>query len=379
MPKVPFSVPRRTPDDLEYMSAAIDSGQISGDGPYTKKAQFLLQKQINKSGRVLLTTSCTHALEMAAILLNISPGDEVIVPSYTFVSSALSFHMRGAKIIFADIKEETLNIDESRVGNLITSRTRAIVVVHYGGVACEMDELIAISKKHNLDLVEDNAHGLFGKYRDRCLGSIGSIATQSFHGTKNINCGEGGALILNDSRFFDRAEIVREKGTNRSRFLRGQVDKYTWVDKGSSYVMSDILAALLYAQLASAEKIQNERKKIWESYSRELNKWAQGFGILTPRIPRHCSHTYHLFYLLLPNKMLRDRLFDFLSGHDIMAVSHYQPLHSSDYARKLEKLSYDTCPVTTRVSDCIVRLPLFPSMSDAQLNHVLQCVNKFTC
>jgi len=378
MLNVPFTFPSRTSDDFDLISSAINSGEISGDGPYTKKAQLLLQKQINnKNGKVLLTTSCTHALEMAAILLNLAPGDEVIVPSFTFVSSALAFHMHGAKIIFADIKEDTLNINESKVENLITNRTRAIVVVHYGGVACEMDHLIALSNKYNLDIVEDNAHGLYGQYRDRNLGSIGDIATQSFHGTKNISCGEGGALILNNPKFFPRAEIIREKGTNRARFLRGQVDKYTWLDKGSSYVMSDILAALLYAQLTFAEHIQNKRKKVWETYNEELNKWAQNCGVLTQYVPSYCSHPYHLFYLLLPNKKLRDHFIEFLADQGISAVSHYQPLHSSDFVRRSKKLKNDNCPVTTKISDCIVRLPLFSSMSEDQLSHVIQSVQKF--
>tara|TARA_B100001287_G_C22679452_1_gene529538 strand:+ start:1461 stop:2612 length:1152 start_codon:yes stop_codon:yes gene_type:complete len=378
MIKVPFSVPSRTSDDIDLISSAIESGEISGDGPFTKKAQLLLKKQINNSGKVLLTTSCTHALEMAAILLNISSGDEVIVPSFTFVSSALAFQMRGAKIVFADINEKTLNIDESKLENLITQRTRAIVVVHYGGVACEMDALNTISSKYNIDIIEDNAHGLYGYYKDRALGSIGSIAAQSFHGTKNISCGEGGALILNKETFFDRAEIIREKGTNRSRFIRGQVDKYTWVDEGSSYVMSDMLAALLYSQLKFSETIQNSRKRVWETYNRELHKWAQNFNIFTPHIPEYCEHTYHLFYLIFPNKDLRDQFIDFSAEHAIQAVSHYQPLHLSHFVKKTEKHKLDSCPVSTRISECLARLPLYTSMSEDQIDHVIECVQKFS-
>jgi len=377
MPKVPFSFAARTPDDLKYVSTSISSGQVSGDGPFTKKAQSLLQEQISDSGKVLLTTSCTHALEMAAILLDICPGDEVIVPSFTFVSSALAFHMRGARIIFADVKEDTLNIDETIVEGLITSRTRVIVAVHYGGVACEMDRLMAIAKKNNLTIVEDNAHGLYGQYKGQSLGSIGSIATQSFHGSKNISCGEGGALILNDPSLYSRAEVLREKGTNRSRFIRGQVDKYTWVDKGSSYVMSDILAGLLYSQLTYAEQIQNARRNVWEVYNKELNSWAKGLGASLPSVPNYCKQTYHLFYLLFPHNILRNKFIDFLAIHDIVATSHYQPLHSSDFVIKSEGASLDYCPVTTRVSECIVRLPLFSAMSDIQLDHVLQAVHKF--
>jgi len=377
MPNIPFTVTARTPDDLKYVSAAISNGQVSGDGPFTTKAQSLLQEQVTNSGKVLLTTSCTHALEMAAILLDICPGDEVIVPSYTFVSSALAFHMRGARIIFADIKEDTFNIDEAIVEGLVTSRTRVIVAVHYGGVACEMDQLMAIAKKNNLTIVEDNAHGLYGQYKGQSLGSIGSIATQSFHGTKNISCGEGGALILNDPKLYSRAEVIREKGTNRSRFIRGQVDKYTWVDKGSSYVMSDILAALLYSQLVHAEQIQSDRRNIWEAYNKELHNWAQRLGVSLPHIPNYCEQTYHLFYLLFPNNILRNKFIDFLATHGIVATSHYQPLHSSEFARKSKRLSFDYCPVTTHVSESIVRLPLFPAMSNIQLDHVLQTVHKF--
>ena len=377
MVKVPFTFPARCSGDIENISSSINQGQIVGDGPFTKKAQILLTEQLSSSGKILLTTSCTHALEIAAILLDICPGDEVIVPSYTFVSSALAFHMRGAKIVFADVRADTLNIDVSKLEDLVTARTRAIVAVHYGGVACEMDELMVLALKYKLSIVEDNAHGLYGKYRDQYLGSIGSIATQSFHGTKNISCGEGGALILNDPKFFERADIIREKGTNRSRFLEGKIDKYTWVDKGSSYVMSDILAALLYSQLVAADSIQYKRKKIWDTYNKELKTWADGLGVLLPHIPDYCSQTFHLFYLIFPSVSIRNSFIKFMASKNIVAASHYQPLHSSGFMRKRGHNLDDTCPVTTRISGCMARLPLFSDMSEEQLEHVLRCVREF--
>ena len=379
MNKVPFSLPAKCPDEIENLLSSVNSGMVVGDGPYTKAAQQLLSEQLSSKGEVLLTTSCTHALEMAAILLEIRLGDEVIVPSYTFVSSALSFHMRGAKIVFADIKSDTLNIDVSVVERLITNRTRAIVAVHYGGVACDMDALIELAARHDIDVIEDNAHGLYGKYRDQYLGSIGSIATQSFHGTKNLSCGEGGALIVNKEKLFDRAKIIREKGTNRSQFLEGKVDKYTWVDEGSSYVMSDILASLLYSQLNHAGRIQQKRKRIWDTYERELSSWATDFNIATPFIPSHCSQSYHLFYLLFPNQSNRDHFISFMSERGVETASHYQPLHSSSYALRFTDSSAQDCPVTTQISNTIVRLPLFADMSEEQQDYVLESAQEYGC
>ena len=377
MTKVPFTHPALFNEDIVAVTEAIKSGKTSGCGPFTQKAQSLLEDEISPKGRALLTTSCTHALEIAAILLDLCPGDEIIVPSYTFVSSALAFHMHGAKIIFADIRKDTLNIDESKLKELITSRTRAVVVVHYAGVACEMQSIQAITNEYNLTLIEDNAHGLFGVYQDMKLGSIGDIATQSFHETKNISCGEGGALILNNNFFFERANVVRDKGTNRAKFLLGQVDKYSWVDKGSSYVLSDVLAALLYSQLLLSKKIQQKRKNIWNTYDERLRKWSISNGISLPFVPESCKQTYHMFYLLCPNFAWRNKFINYLATQGISATSHYQPLHTSEFGRKFYLSEKDVCPVTSLVSETIVRLPMFYDMSDLQLDYVIDRICEY--
>src|SRR5512147_2456169 len=272
--RVDFNRPVMVGRELEYMQQAIENGHISGDGPFTKKCHTFLEQQFGVR-KALLTTSCTHALEMSAILLDIQPGDEVILPDFTFVSTVNAFVLRGARPVFLDIRPDTLNLDESRLETAITPRTRAIVPVHYAGVGCEMDRILDIAARHNIVVVEDNAHGLFGKYKGKYLGTFGSLATQSFHETKNFTSGEGGALLINDPKYVERAEIIREKGTNRSRFFRGQVDKYTWVDIGSSHLPSDILAAFLYAQLESRNEIQAQRKQIWHYYYRHLRGWAE--------------------------------------------------------------------------------------------------------
>lgn len=281
---IPFNKPYATGQELTYMQQAIAKGHISGDGEFTKKCHTLLESALGVK-KALLTTSCTHALEMSAILANIQPGDEVIVPSFTFVTSINAFVLRGAKPVFCDIRPDTLNLDETKLEALITDRTKAIVPVHYAGVACEMDTITVIAQRHGLMVIEDNAHGLFSKYKGRYLGTIGHMATQSFHETKNVTCGEGGALLINDPSLIERAEIIREKGTNRSRFFRGQVDKYTWVDIGSSYLPSDLLAAYLYAQLEAIEDIQARRQRIWEYYHAQLPEWAQAHGVTLPLSP----------------------------------------------------------------------------------------------
>src|SRR5690242_739315 len=297
---IPFNRSSLLGRELEYISRTMTIGQIAGDQTYSKKCQALLEQTLGVP-RALVTTSCTHALEMCGLLLDIQPGDEVIVPSFTFVSTANAFALRGARIVFADIRADTLNLDETRLEELITERTKAIVPVHYAGVGCEMDVILEIARRHDVAVVEDNAHGLFGKYRERWLGTLGCLAAQSFHETKNITCGEGGALLINDPALVERAEIIREKGTDRSRFFRGQVDKYSWVDIGSSYVMSDVLAAFLYAQLEVWQTIQQQRKRIWDYYDSCLRPWAQGHGISCPVVPSYCEQSFHMYYLMMPS------------------------------------------------------------------------------
>jgi dTDP-4-amino-4,6-dideoxygalactose transaminase len=335
-----------------------------------------LLEQLLGVPKVLLTTSCTHALDMAALLLEIGPGDEVIVPSFTFVSTVNAFVLRGARPVFADIRPDTLNLDESRLEALITPRTRAIAVVHYAGVGCEMDTILEIANRYRVAVVEDNAHGLFGRYRGRYLGTFGCLATQSFHETKNLTCGEGGALLINDPQYIDRAEIVREKGTNRSRFFRGQVDKYTWVDIGSSYLPSDILAAFLYAQLEERERIQARRRHIWEFYARELRDWAEDHGVRLPVVPPHCEQPYHLFYLLLPSLEARTRLIAHLKARGILAVFHYLPLHLSPMGQRFGGKPGD-CPVTEDVSDRLLRLPFYNDLTDEELAEVVEAIRAF--
>lgn len=374
---IPFNRPVIVNDELELIRDSIEKGWVSGDGPYTKKAQQLLEHQINSSAKVLLTTSCTHALEMSAILIDITPGDEVIVPSFTFVSTALAFVMRGAKPVFADIRPDTLNIDERIIEPLITDKTRAIVPVHYAGVGCDMDAIMEIANTRGLMVIEDNAHGLYGKYKGTNLGSIGHMATQSFHETKNIICGEGGALVINDDKYCDRAEIIREKGTNRSRFFRGQVDKYSWIDKGSSYVMSDILAAFLTAQLLNSGTIQANRKRAWNYYFDNLHGWAERSGVGMPHVPAYCEQSYHMFYLLMPSQEIRSNFISYLNKHNIGAVFHYQPLHSSKMGAELGGKRI-ACPVTDDISSRLVRLPFFNNITSTALERVVDVINSFT-
>jgi dTDP-4-amino-4,6-dideoxygalactose transaminase len=313
---------------------------------------------------------------MAGLLLGVAEGDEVILPSFTFVSVANAFVLRGARPVFADIRPDTLNLDESRLEALITPRTRAIVPVHYAGVGCAMDEILAIAGRHGVPVIEDTAHGLFGRYRGRWLGTLGTLGTLSFHETKNITCGEGGALLINDPALADRAEIIREKGTNRSRFFRGQVDKYSWVDVGSSYLPSELLAAFLCAQLEAADAIQERRRHIWEAYQAGLATWASHRGVRLPTVPVDCDQAYHLFYLILPSWQQRRALIDHLRLHDISSVFHYLPLHLSDMGRTFGGKEGD-CPVTEDLSDRLLRLPLYNAMSDADLERVLAAVTRW--
>lgn len=373
---ITFNKPTRIGKEAEYMQDSLQRGHISGDGYFTKKVHALLEEAVGVP-KVLLTTSCTHALEMSALLLDLKDGDEVIVPSFTFVSTVNAFVLRNAKPVFADVRPDTLNIDESKLEALITPRTRAIFVVHYAGVACEMDAIMEIANRHNIPVIEDNAHGLFGKYKGKQLGTFGVMATQSFHETKNFTSGEGGALLINDKKYIEDAEILREKGTNRSRFFRGQVDKYTWVNVGSSYLPSDMLAAFLLAQLEEREKIQSSRQHIWETYYKELESWAEENHIGMPFVPAHCDQSYHMFYILLPNLEKRQALIAHLKERGIQAVFHYLPLHLSPMGEKFGGKEGD-CPVTERVSDQLLRLPFYTNMTDEEQKSVIAAIKEFS-
>lgn len=372
---IPFNRSSLMGRELDYIGRAMTSGQIAGDQAFSKQCQKLLEEVLGLP-KCLVTTSCTHALEMAALLLEIKPGDEVIVPSFTFVSTINAFVLRGARPIFCDIRPDTLNLDERLLERLITSRTRAIIPVHYAGVGCEMDAITAIATRYRVAIVEDNAHGLFGRYKGKWLGTFGCLASQSFHETKNVTCGEGGALMVNDSSLIDRAEIIREKGTDRSRFFRGQVDKYSWVDLGSSYVMSDVLAAFLYGQLENWQAIQKRRQRIWEKYERDLEPWSKENDIRLPCVPAHCEQAYHMFYLLLPTLVSRQALIEHLKTRKITAVFHYLPLHLSAGARRFGTLD-QVCPVTEDISGRLLRLPFYNTLSDAEQERVIQALREF--
>jgi dTDP-4-amino-4,6-dideoxygalactose transaminase len=369
-PAIPFNRSSLLGKELEYIFRTMTIGQIAGDQTYSRKCQGLLEETLEVP-RALVTTSCTHALEMSALLLNIQPGDEVIVPSFTFVSTANAFALRGARIVFADIRPDTLNLDESSLEPLITSRTKVIVPVHYAGVGCEMDAILDIAKRHGLAVVEDNAHGLFGKYKGRWLGTFGCLASQSFHETKNITCGEGGALLINAPEFVERAEIIREKGTNRSRFFRGQVDKYTWVEVGSSYVMSDVLAAFLFGQLEVWKQIQQRRRRIWECYHEALRSWAEANDVRQPIVPAHCEQAWHMYYLLLPDLEHRQALIGHLKARGILSVFHYLPLHLSEVGRA-QGGTPGSCPVTEDLSDRLVRLPFYNELTESDQRRVIE-------
>lgn len=375
MTHIPFNRPSLVGREFEYMREAIANWHISGDGPFTRRCHTLLEDALGVP-KVLLTTSCTHALELAALLLHTQPGDEVIVPSFTFVSTINAFVLYGAKPVFADIRPDTLNLDEAKLDQLITPRTKAILVVHYAGVGCEMDSICDSAERHRVAIVEDNAHGLLGKYKGRYLGTFGCLASQSFHETKNVTCGEGGALLINDPQYIERAEIIREKGTNRSRFFRGQVDKYTWVDVGSSYLPSDILAAFLCAQLEARDEIQSRRQRIWEYYDRHLRDWAEENGVRLPIVPDHCQQPYHLFYLLLPSLKERQAFIAHLKTHNVASVFHYLPLHLSDMGQRSGGKAGD-CPVTEDVSDRLVRFPFHNSLTIDDLERVVSVVRQF--
>jgi len=362
---------------MEYVAQAVANSHISGDGIFTKRCHRLLEETVGVK-KALLTTSCTHSLEMAAMLLDVKPGDEVIIPSFTFVSTINAFVLRGAQPVFADIRPDTLNLDIDNLERLITNQTKAVIAMHYGGVGCEMDGLMNIADGQGLAVVEDNAHGLFGKYKGRQLGTFGRFSTQSFHETKNFSCGEGGALLINRQEDIERAEIIREKGTNRSLFFRGQVDKYTWVDIGSSFLPSDMLAAFLLAQLEERDRIQAKRKLIWDAYYEHLKIWANDYAVRLPIVPPHCEQSWHLFYLLLPSLKARQALIAHLAEHGILSVFHYLPLHLSPMGRRYGGAEGD-CPVAEDVSDRLLRLPFYFSLSPNEQSQVIEAICSFKC
>lgn len=374
MTAIPFNKPFMVGNELSYVAAAVASGKISGDGMYTRKCHDFFAQRYGFA-KPLLTTSCTDALEMAALLLDIQPGDEVIVPSFTFVSTANAFALRGAKIVFADSRADEPNIDAAAIEALVTPRTRAIVVVHYAGVACDMDVLLEVARRHGLSVVEDAAQAVDSTYRGRPLGSLGRLGAFSFHETKNVICGEGGMLAVNDATLVDRAEVIREKGTNRTAFFRGQVDKYGWVDVGSSFLPSDILAAYLYAQLEQIDRIQERRKAIWDRYARCLQPLPGEAGVLLPTIPAYASNNAHMFYLVCPSLESRTALIAHLKAAGILAVFHYQSLHRSPFYR--DRHDGRALPQADRFSDCLVRLPLFFELTDDQVDDISDTITGF--
>ncbi|HEU4349995.1 MAG TPA: dTDP-4-amino-4,6-dideoxygalactose transaminase [Actinoplanes sp.] len=369
--RIPFNRPYLARREIEYLTEAAVSGRTSGDGPFTRRATALLEHLTGTPA--LLTTSCTHALELTALLLDLRPGDEVIMPSFTFVSTANAYVLRGAVPVFVDIRPDTLNIDERAVEAAVTPRTKAVVVVHYGGVACEMDAIGKIARHHRIPVIEDNAHGLGAAYRGRPLGSFGALATLSFHATKNISCGEGGALLLTDERYQERAEILREKGTDRSRFFRGQVDKYRWMDLGSSYLPSDVLAAGLTAQLEAFDEIQCRRHEVWRAYHAAF----ADLELIRPTVPAGCDHSAHLYYLLMPDLKRRQGLLEHLASRGVQGAFHYQPLHDAPAGQRTGRAGPGGCPVTSDVADRLVRLPLHAGLSDGEVATVIEAVRSY--
>jgi dTDP-4-amino-4,6-dideoxygalactose transaminase len=372
---IPFNRPFITGKEIDYIRSVIASGRIIGNGEFTQKCQTLIETLLG-CPKALLTHSCTAALEMAALLLDIQPGDEVIVPSFTFVSTINAFVLRGAWPVFIDVRPDTLNMDETQLEMLITPRTKAIVPMHYAGVGCEMEIILKIARHYNVAVVEDNAHGFLGEYKGKSLGTFGCFATLSFHGTKNYTCGEGGALLVNDPDYIERAEIIWEKGTDRNRFYRGEVDRYTWVDLGSSYLPSEMLAAFLYAQLEARDQIQKLRRKVWQYYEVQLRDWADAHGVRRPFIPEHCNHPSHLFYLVAQSLEQRRALIDHLIASGIQAVFHYLPLHLSKMGKQFGGKKGD-CPVTEQVSDCLLRLPFYNNLGEADQAHVVGAIHSF--
>ena len=372
---IPFNYQSLTDADLKYFYKTLKSNHISGNGIYTKKVEKLLENQLGIK-KVLLTSSCTTALDISSILIDINEGDEIIIPSFTFVSTALSFYMRGAKIIFADIRKDNLNIDERKLEKLISKKTRAIVIVHYGGISCDIDYIKKIADSYNITLIEDNAHGIFGKYKTKYLGSYGALSTLSFHETKNFTCGEGGALCINDEKLIERAQIIREKGTNRSLFIDGKVDKYNWIDKGSNFLLSELQASILFSQLQSRKTIQLKRMKVWNYYYQGIKTWAYEKGVQLPVFSKENTNAYHTFYLILKNEKIRDHFIKFLNKNNIRSVFHYQPLNNSPMVNNNQD-SPQRCPNSESLSGRIVRLPLFNKIKKSEYQKVVKSVIKY--
>ncbi|MBD0787940.1 dTDP-4-amino-4,6-dideoxygalactose transaminase [Vibrio sp. Y2-5] len=373
---IPFNKPPVTGKELQYISQAIAGDKLSGDGPFAKQCEQWLEEH-TQCNKALLTPSCTHALELAALLIDIQPGDEVIMPSFTFVSTANAFVLRGAKIVFVDIRPDTMNIDETKIENAITANTKAIVPVHYAGVSCEMDTIMAIANKHKLFVIEDAAQGMMSTYKGQSLGAIGHMATFSFHETKNYTSGgEGGALLINDQRFIQRAEILREKGTNRSLFFKGMVDKYTWVDIGSSMLPSEIQAAYLYAQMEQAQEINHSRLSIWNNYQNAFFKHQTAGAIELPSIPSDCRHNAHMFYVKLSDVDVRDQFITHMKNQNILTVFHYLPLHSTVAGRQFSHF-YGEDKYTTKESEKLVRLPLFFNLKKEEVDRVIRVACDF--
>ena len=373
--RIPFNKPFLVGKELYYIAQAILSGHSAGDGMFTKKCQKLMEEKFGAK-RILLTNSCTAALEMAAILCQIEPGDEVILPSFTFVSTANAFYLRGAKISFVDIEKDTLNIDAAKIVNAMTEKTKVIVPVHYAGISCDMDSIMDIADRYHLYVVEDSAQGVNAKYNGKFLGTIGDIGAYSFHETKNYTCGEGGAIVINNEKFIERAEIIREKGTNRSKFFRGEVDKYTWVDIGSSYLPSDILAAFLYAQLENMEQINRCREGIFDYYYKALMPLVNDGKLRLPYVSSQCESNSHLFYIILKDENTRNRLMDYLKSKGILAVFHYVPLHLSQVGRSMGYTD-GQLPITEDMSGRLLRLPFYHDMTRNNQAEIVRRIKNF--
>ncbi|MFF2911603.1 dTDP-4-amino-4,6-dideoxygalactose transaminase [Paenibacillus sp. NPDC057934] len=371
--RIPFNVSQPVGKENDYILMAANSGKLSGDGPFTEKCKFFIENHFH-ANHTLLTTSCTHALEMAVLLLNIKPGDEIIVPSYTFSSTVNAFVLQGGIPIFVDIREDTLNIDEHKIEEKITSRTKAIFVMHYAGVACEMDIIMEIARRYNLYVVEDAAQAMTAKYKDQYLGTIGDLGTYSFHETKNYFCGEGGALVINNGKFIKRAEIIREKGTNRTSFVRKEVDKYSWVDIGSSYLLSEILAAFLYGQLEMWEEINQNRKRMFELYYNGLEHLQEEGLLRLPSIPTHCTPNYHMFYIIFNSEEERNKAMAYLKKYGVTAATHYIPLHLSQMGQQWCP-PFERFPLTERTSKTLMRLPMYYSLSGSEQQYIIGLIS----